>query len=141
MSDFERLDSAHSESPGLWCTCPPQPSSWRNQTHRLILLVHSLRTKNPEAEVLLFPFLCFLPSILFVPDLNRGLQRRAISLVQEINTKRIRPPSSLLTLSLKAIISLVLSSFLNDTSKQKPIFARVAVVGAGNSRGTLAALW
>lgn len=59
--------------------------------HRLILFVFSLRTKNPEVEVLLFPFLCFLPFILFVPVLNRELQRKVRNLVQEVNTKRIRP--------------------------------------------------
>lgn len=58
-----------------------------NQTHRLILFVFSLRTKNPEVEVLLFPFLCFLPFILFVPDLNRGLQREVRNLVQEVTPK------------------------------------------------------
>lgn len=75
----------------------------QNQTHRLILFVFLLRAQNPEVGVLLFCFLCFLlPFILFVPDLNRGLQRRVRNLLQEINTKRIRPPSGLLTLSFKS---------------------------------------
>ena len=78
---------------------PPHIPGMQNQTGKLILFVFSLRAKNSEVEVLLFPFLCFLPFILFVPDLNGGLQRRVRNLVQEINTKRIRPPSSLLVLS------------------------------------------
>lgn len=89
LRDFIQL--AQKAQPFGVLITPLDIQGMQNQIHRLILVVFSLKTKNPEIEVILFPFLCFLPFILFVPDLNRGLQRRVRNLVQEVSTKRIRP--------------------------------------------------